>query len=156
MNGSPHFFRSYNEFPGKGRADRITELDMTHQAFPKKSGSPVACQIDELIWVNHVCGNEFLLVSAYLSHLNEVGLPKFFQTPDVGSEVNFGRNQHMPDPMPWKKRHRDPVDFSCDKRRGGVAERRLKVNFFCCFQFFQVIKTAAADDSNSHGVLWME
>ena len=52
-------------------------------------------------------------------------------------------------------RHRDSVDFSCDKRRGGFAERRLKVNFFCRLQFFQVIKTAAADDSYSHGVLSM-
>jgi hypothetical protein len=47
----------------------------------------------------------------------------------------------MPDPMPWKKRHRDPMDFSCDKRRGGFAERRLKVNFFCRLKFFKVIKT---------------
>ena len=75
-------------------------------------------QINELVRKDHVPRGDFLLQTADCSYRNQVSHSKFFQTPDVGPKGNFGRHQHMSDPMPWKKRHRDPVDSVTKEEEG--------------------------------------
>jgi hypothetical protein len=75
-----------------------------------------------------------------------------FESVDIGSMVDFRRQQHVPAPMPGEEMDLVPPDGSAQELIRGPAVGGLDFDPLWMLNGFQVVNAAAADHADFHSV----
>ena len=139
--------RSRLQVVAQACANRVGHRNMRDTARPKEALFPRKCAVDKLVNDHEHPRAEIFPERAHSRDGNHVGNTSALQRIDIGPEIDLRRRNLVAAPVPWEKHQRLPVKLAKHQLIGWLPERGVHPNPALVAQPFNVINTAAANDS---------
>ena len=136
----------------KSMAGGIAERDMAHDAIAEKGVVQRAFgAVEVLVGQYNVTGADTFTQAADRTDGHDEFDTQFFKAPDVGLVVDLGRQDAVSPGMAGKEINVNAAECAVNIGIGGVAEGSGQGDFINILEAFELIQTAAANDSEFHG-----
>ena len=142
--------RRADENPPQFAAERFGERDMRHDAASKKRVvQRLLGAVEKLVNHHDVARPVFFLQRADGADADDPLHPEFFQRPDVGAVVQFGREEAVAASVARQENNVAPGQLAREQIVRRRAKRRFDFHPFLIGEAFDVVKAGAANDADA-------